>query len=219
MPPDFPVVQYELIHKRAEPRAKTSNHVYEHFAGAWNAIAYRFLAATEYEGTFTASLAGAGSSPAPLVRFQQERDLFGFFSNGFSVFEATFYGLFSLGSFLSAAIFPLGTAKDQQRITPTSTAAALAVAFPGDPIHKIISTVLQDPAYLEWREVRNVLTHRAAPGRIFFVGIGGDNALPDQWKIRNIPLNMNMAPARRADLSRLLGNLLQGIDDFTRIHL
>ena len=182
-------------------------------------MAYRFLALTEYEASFAASLASVGSKPSPLDRHRQERDLFGFFCNGFSVFEATFYGLFSLGSFLSATSFPMSTPKDQQRISPSSTAAALESAFPGDPIHKAITTVLQDPAYLEWREVRNVLTHRAAPGRIFFVGIGGNDALPDQWKIKGIPLDVKMASTRRAVLSRLLSDLLQGIEQFSLSHL
>jgi hypothetical protein len=216
MPQDFPVAEYESVHKRIEPRARTSNDVYEQFAGAWNAQAYRFLAVTEYETAFCASLAAGGGNSGHAERYRQERDLFGFFSNGFSVFEATFYGLFSLGAFLSAAGFPISTAKDQQRISPASTAAAIAKAFPGDPINQAIYGVLTDPAYLEWREVRNILTHRAAPGRTFFVGIGVDDALPDQWKIKSIPLDANMAPSRRAALSRLLTELLQGIDQFAK---
>jgi hypothetical protein len=219
MPPDFPVAQYESVHGRVEPRARTSNDIYEQFAGAWNALSYRFLALTEYEAAFSASVARVGSRSSPLERHRQERDLFGFFSNGFSVFEATFYGLYSLGSFINAAAFPMSTAKDQQRITPSSTTAAMAKAFPGDPIHQTISTVLSDPALLEWREVRNILTHRVAPGRIFFVGIGGDDILPDQWKIKSIPLDEKMASARRGDLSRLLSVLMQGIDQFAQSHL
>jgi hypothetical protein len=219
MPPDFPVEHYESVHKRVEGRARTSNDTYEHFAGAWNALAYRFLAVTEYQAAFTASLSIVGGSPTPDERYRQERDLFGFFSNGFSVFESAFYALFSLGAFVSAAGFPLNTPKDQQRVSPSSTAAALARVFPSDHIHKTVSAITSDSSYLEFREVRNILTHRAAPGRTFFVGIGSDDALPDLWKIKSIPLDANMAPSRRAELSRLLRELLQGIDDFAKAHL
>jgi hypothetical protein len=219
MPPDFPVEHYESVYKRLERHAHTSNGTYEHFAGAWNALAYRFLAVTEYEVAFTASLNVAGAGPTPDERYRQERDLFGFFSNAFSVFESAFYGLFSIGAFLSAAEFPLKTSKDQQRVSPSSTAAALVRAFPGAAIIKIISDVTLDPSYLEIREVRNVLTHRAAPGRTFFVGIGSDDALPDLWKIKSIPLDAKMAPARRTELCRLLKQLLAGADDFTKARL
>jgi hypothetical protein len=219
MPPDFPVAEYESVHKRVEPRARSSKDIYEQFAGAWNAVAYRFLAVTEYETAFGASLSTGGGSPKPSERYQQERDLFGFFSNGFSVFEAVFYGLFGLGAFLSTTNFPMSTAKDQQRISPSSTVAAIAKAFPGEPINQVLSGISSDPAYVEWREVRNILTHRAAPGRTFFVGIGTDDTLPDQWKIKSIPLDAKMAPSRRGDLSRLLGLLLQGIDQFAKSRL
>jgi hypothetical protein len=219
MPSDFPVAEYESVHKIVAPRAHTPQDVYEQFAGAWNALAYRFLAVTEYEAALTGSLAKAGTSPTPTERYRQERDLFGFFSNGFSIFEAVFYGLFSLGAFLSATSFPLSTAKDQQRISPSSTATAMANAFPGDPLQQVIIRVSSDPAYVECREVRNVLTHRAAPGRTFFVGIGGDDVLADQWKIKGIPLDAKMAATRRIDLARLLCEMMQGIDQFAQSHL
>jgi hypothetical protein len=219
MPPDFPVAEYESLFKIVEPRARASQDICGHFAGAWNALAYRFLAVTEYEAALTGSLAKVGTSSAPTERYQQERDLFGFFSNGFSIFEAAFYGLFSLGAFLSAASFPMSSAKDQQRISPSSTAAAMTKAFPGDPLQQVIISVSSDPAYVECREVRNVLTHRAAPGRTFFVGIGGDDVLADEWKIKSIPLDAKMAATRRVDLSRLLCELLKGIDQFAKTHL
>ena len=219
MPPDFPVTEYESVHMVVESRASGANDIYEQFAGAWNALAYRFLAVTEYEAAFTASITAFGSSPKPLDRHQQERDLFGFFSNGFSVFEAAFYSLYSLGAFHSGVKFPMGTAKDQQRITPSSTAAAIAKAFPDDPIQLAVDAVMSDAAYVEWREIRNILTHRAAPGRTFFVGIGDDNVIPDEWKIKSIPLDVKMAPTRRSNLSRLISGLLRGIDQFAKSHL
>jgi hypothetical protein len=204
MPSDFAVAEYESIQKRVEPRSRISPKIYEHFGGAWNALAYRFIAVTEYEAAFSNSLADVGSSPLPSHRSRQERELFGFFSNGFSVLESAFYGLFSLGAFISEPNFPISTPKDQQRISPSLTASAMTKTFGGDPIISVITAILSDQAYLEWREVRNILTHRAAPGRTFFVGIGGDDALPDEWKIKNIPLDGKLAPMRRSELSRLL---------------
>jgi hypothetical protein len=219
MPPDFPVAFYEAVYKKVERRASTVPDLYEQFAGAWNALAYRFLALAEHEAALTVSLANLGASPSRLERYRQERDLFGFFSNGFSMFEAAFYGLFSIGAFVSSAGFPMSTAKDRQRISPSSTAIAMVRAFSGDPLNKIISSAASDPAYEECREVRHILTHRAAPGRTFFVGLGTDDLLPDQWKIKSIPLDDGMPPARRADLARLIGGLLQGIDQFTKSQL
>jgi hypothetical protein len=218
MPSDFPTAEYEFVHSRMEPLSRTANEIYAHFAGAWNAVAYRFMAMTEYERAFSDSIAVVGASPSPLHREEQERALFGFFSSGFSVFESTFYALFSMGAFLSGQYFPIATQKDQQRISPATTAASLAKAFSNDPLMPVVTAILLDPAYLEWREIRNILTHRAAPGRTFFVGIGGDDELPDQWKIKNIPLDKSMAPKRREELSRLLSVLIGDIEAFTERH-
>jgi len=219
MPADFPVAEYESVHKKGETCATAQPAIYEQFAGAWNALSYRFVAMAGYGAALTDSLAKVGASPPPNERYSQERDLFGFFSNGFSIFEAAFYGLFSLGAFISPANFPIATAKDQQRISPAVTAGAVAKAFPGDPLQLVITRVSTDSAYVEGREVRNVLTHRSAPGRTFFVGIGGDDVLADEWKIKSIPLDAKMANSRRADLARLLGDLVQGIDQFAKSRL
>jgi hypothetical protein len=177
-------------------------------------LAYRFLAMTQYEAAFSASVASLGGSPNPPDRYKQERDLYGFFSNGFSVLESSFYGLFSIGALLSAADFAISTERDQRRVSPFSTARAMAKTFPSDPLCRTIDSVLKASSYLEWQEVRNVLTHRVAPGRTFFVGSGST----DQWNIKNIPLGPKMAPARRAALSHLTSKLLEGIDQFIKSH-
>jgi hypothetical protein len=219
MPPDFPVVEHEAIHQKVAARAGASKEACEQFVGAWKAQANRFLALTEYEAAFCASLANFGTSPGYSERYRQERDLFGYFCNGVSVFEATFYGLFSVGALLSPMNFPIATAKDLKKISPRSTADAFNSAFPSDPIIGSIHAVLGDPAYLELHRVRNILTHRVVPARTFRVSVGVRNTLPDQWNIEGIPLDANMLPSRRADLSRLLNTLLSGIDRFAKIRL
>jgi hypothetical protein len=218
MPPDFPTAEYESVHARILPLAKTANDSYANFAAAWNAVAYRFMSVTQYERSFSESISATGAAPDPQQRNDQERDLFGFFSNGFSVFEATFYAVFSLGAILAPELFPLATPKDQQRVSPLNTLAALKKAFAESELTAVVAAVQSDPAYLEWREVRNILTHRAAPGRHFFVGIGGDETLADQWKLKDIPLDRSMAPKRREELAHILTTLLQAIESFVKEH-
>lgn len=217
VPDDFPASEYESIYLKAASHLPKQQEIYEQFGSAWNAVAYRFVAVAEYEAILKVSLVRTNAPPPE--RYEQERDLFGFFSSGFSVFEAAFYGIFSLGALIAPAAFPTTTPRDQQRISPSSTAGAIAKAFPGDSLNGVIAAVTGDLAYLEWREIRNILTHRAAPGRRFFVSIGGDEEIPDQWKIKDIPLNANMPQSRRAELSRLLSTLLNGIEQFSKSRL
>jgi hypothetical protein len=214
MPGDFPTAEYGTIFDRVSRRTNASGHVYDQFASAWNAVSYRYLAMTEDEQAFTALV--TQTAPEPQIRYEQERALFGFFSNGFSVVESTFYGLFALGAMLSPAHFPIASPKEQQRISPQSTMAAFKAAFTNDAINSLISALTASTNYIEWREIRNILTHRAAPGRTFFVGIGGagDEPLPDQWKIKGIALDKKMAVSRRSQLADLLNQLLNGSQEF-----
>src|SRR3989344_958539 len=102
----FPIASYELIFEIINSAPKDSK-LYEHFAGAWNAIAYRFQAVVEHGNAFAALIATHGSTPPPEERYAQEKTLFDFYSTGFSTFEATFYGLYTIGAFISPAEFPL----------------------------------------------------------------------------------------------------------------
>jgi hypothetical protein len=218
MPVDFPTAHYNDVFERTLSKVAASPAIHEQFAGAWNAVAYRFQAMADDEMAFTSLV--VQTAPKPEIRCQQESALFGFFCNGFSVFEAAFYGIFALGALLSPTAFPIAAARDQQRISPQSASAAVAKAFPSEPLNVVIASLLSDAQFLEWREIRNVLTHRAAPGRTFFVSIGDPAAaqLPDQWKLKGIPLDDQMALTRRAQLSQQLDQLIDGIRDFTFRH-
>lgn len=212
---DFPVVPYESIYEIVV--AKQAGHpAYEHFAGAWNALAYRYKATVDSGEALVASFKAYGLSPQPSERYGQERLLFEFFSSGFSVFESLFYGLFALGVFLDPKFFSLLTAKDQQMVTPSRTKAAFVKAFPGDVILNELDALLADTAYQRWREIRNVLTHRAAPGRTMYVSLGDDDLPPTEWKLTRASLGDSVVVDGRRDLSRLMSGMLSATDIFVR---
>ena len=211
--PDFPSLAYESIHRKVRDRWSTTP-VHEHFSGAWNALGYRFHGAVEAGEVFQQSLSKYGAYPAPAERFQQEQALFSFFSGGFSAFESLFYGMFAIGAFVDSANFSLATPRDQQSVTPAQTERSYKKAFPGDPIMAVLGRLFADPDYQQWREIRNVLTHRTAPGRLISVGIGDDDAFPVEWKLNNISLDADLIPDRQRALARLIGETLSGVDLF-----
>lgn len=218
MPHDFPATPFERSYGRVRQRAATHRDQFEHFAGAWNAVSIRYLALTTDGDEFTRLIAQSEGTD-PQRRYQQERHLFGLFSNGFSAFEAYFYGMFAVGSLLRPGDFPMGTPKDQQAVSPTSTGAAYNRHFAGDPVLAAFDGVFQDTAYREFREVRNILTHRTAPGRRIFVGIGSDDDLPARWKINNIALDGQTAGVRRAEVARILSTLLEASTAFVEARI
>ena len=78
----------------------------------------------------------------------------------------------------------------------------------------MFSTLFSDSAYQQWREVRNVLTHRTAPGRRIYVSIGDDETPSVEWKLNNILLDENLVPSRQYELGRLVGDLVSGLNTF-----
>ncbi len=213
MPSDFPVSPYEAVHARL-PKDHPENTYYREHAGAWNAVAHRFLAAAQYSDDFTASIRQTAGSASVEARHYQEKSLFGFFTNGLSAIEATFYGLFAMGGLLNSAFFPMTTPEDQQNVTPRNTFTTYGKAFPGDPILIILGAVLKDSAYQELKQIRNVLAHRTAPGRQIYLTVGDSEPMAEEWKLFNIPLDVNLTVRRRAQLARLLMNLLEGAEIF-----
>jgi hypothetical protein len=211
-PAEFPVSEYEAIYSRVG--ARFSQHdFYENFSAGWNAVAYRFSGCVDEGHAFNSLLEQHGSTPAPVDRYVQERLLFGFFTNGYSVFEALFYSQYAIGAFLDTR-FAFESAKDQQQVTPRRTSELFRQVFPKDPISTAHSDLFLDRHYQEWREIRNVLAHRSAPGRRMYLGLGLDDAPATEWKLNNVPIDSNLVPSKIEALSRLLRTSLIATAEF-----
>ncbi|ESY52069.1 MULTISPECIES: hypothetical protein [unclassified Mesorhizobium] len=214
MPVDFPLSEYESIHRRIAGKGGLDKAIYAEFAGAWNAVTHRFKALVTHDDLFTASISKHGTAPPAEERHNQERDLFGFFNSGFSMFEAFFYALHAAGALLDPVAFPMTTAKEQRNVTAPKTVARYRSAFQSDPIIASLDALEVHGAYLELREVRNVLAHRTAPGRVFHVSIG-DTPAPDLWKVANIVLDKGTTATRRGRLCPLLTTGISAFDKFS----
>ena len=138
---NFPVKPYEAVHSKVV-RKWSAHELYDHYAGSWNALAYRFQGAANAGTAFNKSIAEFGATPTPLERYRQEHELFSFFSGGFSAFESTFYAAFTIGAFVAPTAFPLATPKDQQRVSPMQTVDIYQRTFANDPI--LVPRVIQN---------------------------------------------------------------------------
>jgi len=215
---DFPAKPYEDVHQIVSTRM-AGDELYEHFAGAWNAVAYRFHGAIRAGEAFQRSLLDHGPTPTPAERYAQDQALAEFFGSGYSTFESVFYGVHTLGGYVAPTQLSLSTPKARQQVSPAQTSAAFRRVFPENRINGVFDRLFADPAYQEWKEIRNVLTHRTAPGRRMYVGIGMDDAPPTEWKLNNVPIDDQLVPSRRAGLVRALDELLIGVSVFARSEL
>jgi hypothetical protein len=218
-PADFPRAVCEEIHLKILPFSETRNAIYSQYLGATIALSYRFRALTDYSESFTASIISNAASRSGENRFKEERDLFGFFSNASSTFDAFFYSMFAIGAFFEVQLFPLASPDDERAVSANSTIAAYKKAFPNDPVIAALKQIVDDDTYKDVYRIRNILTHRSAPGRTFSVAIGNDEVPPDQWKVINIPLDKTTTHSRRAGVSSLLCAGLQAGLKFIESHV
>jgi hypothetical protein len=218
VPVEFPAEQFEAVNGKVAKKLG-SHAMYDHFGGAWNSLAYRYCGAVDSGLLFVGLLEKHGTTPEPQERYLQEKAIFEFFSSGFSVFESFFYGMYSIGAFIDPVNFVLTSPRDQQRVSPSSTKQAYDRTFAGNSILVVFDKLFADPDYQRWREIRNILTHRTAPGRRIYVSLGSDDMPPVEWKLNNTPLNASIVSDGTRDLSRILTNLITGAATFVKSEL
>ncbi len=213
MPEDFAVEPYEAIHSRLTIEKENQPDAWAEYAGAWNAVAYRFHACADHDEAYTESIQRAGDSPPQPERYIQEKELFGFFVTGLSAIESLCYGLFAIASMLNERCFLMTTTKDKRSIRFRKTTQQFAKAFPGEDVTCALEQMRDSEEFSEWREIRNILTHRLAPGRVVHLSTKSSSR-PSLWKI-GTPLDGETTASRRKWLAVTISRLLKATDEFT----
>jgi len=205
MPEDFPSVPYNAIHQRCMP--VLSDPMYagqrDEFSSSWNAVAYRFRSLAHHDQLFTEAIANQATHE---TRYVQEREIFCFFVAGLSTLESFSYGVYHIASIAQPNAFSLS---DPRAITFQKVRDSFGKAFEFESITKRLSALSNDLRFKEWREVRNTLAHRGAPGRSIELSIG-DSGPPrnDVWRLKNIELNEKTTEPYRKWLADWLVDLM-----------
>jgi hypothetical protein len=228
VPSDFPATDYESIQERVTSKfGDQGRHV--RFAGGWSAVCYRFIAMAEYDERFTQSIKTSGSAPHDQrVRYEQERDLFGFLSSSCSLVDAFSFGMFAIGALLMPAAFPLTNEQDEEKVTRNQCHNKFSGAFPGDPFLTTLQLIRSkdrnndrskdgDPDWTAFLAERNFLSHREAPPRRFQMG---DPTQPRAAMVGpNIVLDEQTTSSRRRQIAGLLSTLLAASNSFVQDHV
>lgn len=216
VPSDFPAA-YNEFHDQIGPLQPKYPDAYKHYAGGWNAVAYRFAACAEYDGEFTKSIQ---TSTVTTERNVQERSLFGFFMSATAVLDSSAYALYAVGNMIAAAVFPLS---DLHRINLEAVATTFGQQFASDEISSVLKGIWDDVQMRELREIRNVLAHRAATTRSF----GGDWSPTGTWQLEHLQLpsgaqktdiDRTTTSTRRNALSAKLAAVTEAAVKFARAH-
>jgi hypothetical protein len=183
MPQDFPTVDHNAVVKALGPYQATNPDVSSSLAGGWNAVAIRFMSLANADSRFTASIRSPSAFALSDERIVQEEALFGFFVNGYAALESFAFAAFAMGSMRQPAGFPMTTPAHLRAINPGTTKDRYVACFPGTPIETSLSTLIVDPNFTRWGQIRNVLAHRSAPPRHHHVSVGGSSPDKTDWEI------------------------------------
>src|SRR5205807_852388 len=96
---------------------------------------------------------------------RQDIVLFEFFATALSSLECLVYGLAAIGEHLRPDVFPVTT--KPWTINFNSVPKMFVTAFPTDPLTTALTEIDTSSEMKSLRDTRNVLAHRAAPGRTY----------------------------------------------------
>jgi hypothetical protein len=193
LPSDFPADLLFDVHDQVTPRLRPE--IFEHYGGAWNAIAYRSILLARTDEAFRNSIA---QPYAMAERLEQEIAVFTFFAALVSGIEAVFYGLYAIGALWDPATFHLLPAKPRG-VVPSAVVNAFQSVPSATTLASMLAALHVDPTYTESFAIRNFLSHRSAPGRL----VNASTAGPMIWKLTahgatDIPIDSALTSARRA---------------------
>lgn len=221
LPSAFPDALFEAIATRVVQKMKNPSPELDNFGGAQNGVRYRLRACADYAAEFTESIRRVGAAPPGIERYQQERQLFGFFVSGAAVLDSFSFFLYFAAAQLQPTCFPTQP-RDITQIDVNSASGKFKNAFPGEMITSNLTNLVDDPNFKEWRKCRNILAHRAAPGRVIYASVGSNSVdLAADWRIDSfgkIKIDVNLTPPRLEWLLKTLAGLVEAADQFTQKH-
>jgi hypothetical protein len=145
-------------------------------------VALRHRAAHESGHTFAESITEHGTAPAPDLRYQQDDALFRFFVALIATLESVAYGLHAAAAILDPMNFRLANPRDQIRVTFDLATQRLHEITPAPRIAAVMESVRTDSLFTQARKVRNILAHRAGPGRHHHYGLAP--LPPTTWRMK-----------------------------------
>jgi hypothetical protein len=220
LPSAFPDALFEVIKDRIVPKLTNPSPAMGNLLGGHNGVRYRLRACVDYSDEFVECLRLTGDAPPIEGRYQQEKVLFGFFVSGLAALDCFAFFLYFGAAHLRPTEFPTQTAANIKGISLKSTVKAFSKEFPSDVMSTELNALLNDPNFTEWVLCRNVLAHRAVPGRVVYASVGTRTQPPAaDWQIDpgvNLKIDAALTPPRLTWLIATLAKLIVAADQFTQ---
>lgn len=229
VPNDFDDAAYHAIQKNVSQFV--NEPAWESYAGAINAVGFRFAAMDESHDRFVAAISDEKAFHPAGPRFRQEEALFAFFVNGCSTVECLYFALFNIAACIRPQKFSALTAKDLRDVNPKEVVKRFAHAFPSDPFTELLRTVKNSSELAAMAEHRNYLVHRGAPARHHELGMfapgsvvdigaaksamiaSNPQAPPTDW-LKNLSLSAEMTNGPRTWIGQTVSEIMRSAVDW-----
>ena len=222
LPAPFPEDLFEAVKTRVSGAMLSSSPEQDHLGHAHIAVRYRLRACADYSEEFTRSIQTFKNGVAGVERYQQDRQLFGFFLSGYAVLDSFSFFMHFTAAHLKPRQFRTQLPGHIKNIDFKRISGGFLTAFANEAITTELKRVAADPMLEDWGIIRNILAHRAAPARLLYASYG--SPVPDppaEWKIdsnRTIPIDEHLTPPRLTWLVDTLAKLVVAVDEFTQRH-
>ena len=181
LPPAYPTEQAERVYRYLLDQMPADSTARALMGHGLKGVAYRFRAATEYESEFESSfLAPGGVAPPVDDHYRQEKALFGFFVSGLACLESFAFGLHAIGAYYKPTMFGLSPGH-LKAIEPKAVADFLQRSWPSALVSRVMGALVQEDSFRKWKDIRNVLGHRAVPPRAIEVAPG--SGVRSTWQL------------------------------------
>lgn len=212
----FPKDKYEKIYIKVLQHKDNFQLQCQQFSGGWRSLVYRYLACTKHSDDYINIIKKDRISPSYFLRYEQERELFNFFTNGLSAIEELGYMLYMICSIDNPKDFKVITEEDLKKIKLHNTVSKLKKLYSEENITKELENLINNSQeYEKWVGVRNVLMHRETPGRkIMLSSKRSKKERSDIW-FKGIKINKQTTVSRLNWLELTLFKLIELTFDFT----
>jgi hypothetical protein len=169
LPPAFPTDPAERTYRYLLERMPADSLTRILMGEGFKGVAYRFRAALEYETEFRLSFeAPGGVAPPTDEHYAQERALFGFFVSGLACIECFWFAIHAIGAFYESKVFRLDP-RSLKNLTLKHLADGLTRTWPDSEVATAVQALISDEVFRNWKDIRNILSHRAIPARLITV--------------------------------------------------
>jgi hypothetical protein len=224
LPDDVAIGDLEALHDKVTTRGYATpgqpTDAWREWADGINGVMYRVIAADAASDAWILSMAKSDSPPLD-DRVQQERALFEFYSNAFSVLECLGYALSAMAELVNPQAFLVTTSP--REISFRSAVRAFSDEYPMSRLAGILSSIDRSQELADLRDIRNTLSHRGAPARTFSEVATSTPSGGSSERGSTTWLGRILSPATTADLRiwvvTALNDVLRAANEFADAYL